>query len=178
MRLLSVFMSRTKSGSKSSSEVCFTIHSKLNVCCITLIQRWQRTFIFLLFYFLNVLNILSGVMNCVFLKTNIPVILSFSLHHWFPMPQPQPCSALVPLTIVSMCSNHSWSSGRASRVKKSLWPPASFSAHTQHPPHQTWVLFSFGNMSRYHIRGGKYGRRKYILCIGQEYWFYENSTVF
>lgn len=28
MRLLSVFMSRTKSGSKSSSEVCFTFHWK------------------------------------------------------------------------------------------------------------------------------------------------------
>lgn len=79
------------------------------------------------------------------------LIFSFSHHHWFPMPQQQPCSALVPLTIVSMYSNHSWSSGRASRVKKSLSPPASFFAHTQHPPHQTWVLSSCVNMSRYGI---------------------------
>lgn len=42
MRLLSVFMSRTKSGSKSSSEVCSTIHWNLNVYCITFIYLKKK----------------------------------------------------------------------------------------------------------------------------------------
>ena len=67
------------------------------------------------------------------------------------MPQRLPCSASVLLTTVSTCSNHSWTSGRASRVKRSLWPPASSSAHTQPPLLQTWALSSCANMSRYQI---------------------------
>lgn len=74
----------------------------------------------------------------------------FSSHrHWFRMPRQLPCSAWVLLTTASMCWNHFWSSGRVNRVKKSLWPPASFSAHTLRPPPQTWARSSCANMSRY-----------------------------
>lgn len=79
------------------------------------------------------------------------LFLSSSRPHLFQTPQLLPCSASVLLTTVSTFSNHSWSSGRANRVKKSLWPPASSSAHTQPPLPQTWALSSYANMSRYQI---------------------------
>lgn len=122
MRLLSVFMSRTKSGSKSSSEVYI-------IFC-------DRIFPWTVFYFFS----------C-FFKTKLPVyavlharctlFLSSSHPRLFQTPQRLPCSASVLLTTVSTCSNLSWSSGKANRVKKSRWPPASSSAPTQPPLPQT-----------------------------------------
>ena len=122
------------------------IHTKL------LIMWLNFTFIFSL-HFLNMKEVnyvlyTKRFNNCSF----FPFLFSFSFsshHHWFPMRQQLPCLALVPLTIVFMCWSHSWSSGRASREKKNLWPPASFSAHTQPLLPLTWALSSCANMSRY-----------------------------
>lgn len=103
MRLLSVFMSRTKSGSKSSSEVhsllSWTLfkHTHWLVLWVQSLWDWIGHSCCYVFFF-----------------------LSSSHPHWFQTQQRRPCSAWELLSTVSMFWNRCWSSGRASRVKKSL----------------------------------------------------------
>lgn len=114
-------------------------------------------------------------LSCLYivLHARCTFFLSSSHPRWFQMPQQLPCSAWVLLTTVSMCSNHSWSSGRANKVKKSLWPPASSSAHTQPPLPQTWALSSCANMSRYQTTGNIFIlKREKVEC-----WLDVNNCV-
>ena len=110
-----------------------------NNLCLTHIVSW-------------LLRIKFIALQCILTAAVYPS-LSSSHPPWFPTPQRLPCLAWGPLTTVSMCSSRSWSSGRANRAKRSLWPPASSSAHTQLPLLQTWAPSFYANMSRYHATG-------------------------
>lgn len=71
------------------------------------------------------------------------------------VPQRQPCWALGLWTTACTCSNPCWSIGRASRMMRSLWLPASCWNHILVHPHPTWARSSSASMWRWGLSLGR-----------------------